>query len=192
MVPMQPSIQLATGDSAPPAVRCYWVVEGQFLAGAYPGSPDPAAHRQRAETFWRAGIRTFINLVEEGETNLSGKPLTRYDDLVRQLAQESGAQAVCIRFPVRDLSIPTADRMRSILDAIDLSLAAVQPVCLHCWGGVGRTGTVVCCWLLRHQLATRDDVLDVLHDLRRVDKQTWGRQSPETEEQIQFGKEWSD
>ena len=173
-----------------PTVRCYWVVEGQFLAGAYPGSPDPAAHRQRVETFWRADIRTFINLVEENETNLSGKPLTRYDDLVRQLALESG-QAACIRFPVRDLSVPSPDRMRSILDAIDLSLAAAQPVYLHCWGGVGRTSTVVCCWLLRHQLATHENVLDVLQELRQADKQTWGRKAPEAEEQIRFVKEWS-
>ena len=192
MVPMRPYIQLATSGSAPPTVRCYWVVAGQLLAGAYPGSPDPAAHRQRVETFWHVGIRTFINLIEEGETNLSGKPFTRYDDLARQLAMESGDQTACLRFPVRDLSVPSADQMRSVLDAIDLSLSSARPLYLHCWGGVGRTGTVIWCWLLRHQLATRDNVLDVLHDLRQADKQTWGRKAPETDEQIHFVKGWND
>ena len=45
---------------SPPTERCYWVVEGAFLAGAYPGSPDDAKHRRRIEVPWEAGLRTFI------------------------------------------------------------------------------------------------------------------------------------
>ena len=132
----------------PPTIRCYWVVEGSFLAGAYPGSPDREEHRQRVEALWAAGIRTFVNLVEEHETNNSGQPFTRYDDILRELALRAGDHVAHLRFPVKDLAVPTVDAMRSILDAIDLSLAAERPVYLHCFGGVGRTGTVACCWLL--------------------------------------------
>ena len=57
--------------------------------------------------------------------------------------------------------------MTAILDAIDTSLTGGRLVYVHCWGGVGRTGTVVGCWLLRHGLATRDAVLDTLAQLRQ-------------------------
>ncbi len=105
----------------------YWVVESRFLAGAYPGSPespDQAKHRQRIEERWDAGLRVFINLVEENETNNSGHPFLRYDDVLRELARDAGETVAHLRFPVRDLSVPTLDRMRSILDAVDLAMAA--------------------------------------------------------------------
>jgi len=177
-------------DAPPPTIRCYWVVEGKFLAGAYPGSPDQAMHQQRIEALWNAGLRTFINLMEEGETNNAGRPFKRYDDSLRTLAVENGEQASHLRFPVRDLSVPSADGMRSILDAIDLSLAADRPVYLHCFGGVGRTGTAVCCWLLRHGLATSGDIQATLRDLRQADQQTRDRPAPETSAQIAFVESW--
>ena len=60
----KPSLpQLAIPAIAPPTIRSYWVIEGTFLAGAYPGSPDQTQHRQRIEELWKAGIRTFINFV---------------------------------------------------------------------------------------------------------------------------------
>ena len=34
--------------------------------------------------------------------------------------------------------------------AIDEAMSAGKAVYVHCWGGVGRTGTVVGCWLVRH------------------------------------------
>lgn len=128
--------------------------------------------------------------MEEDETNNSGQPFTRYDDILQELADEAGEQVTHIRFPVVDVSIPSVDQMRSILDAIDASLAANQPVYLHCFGGVGRTGTAVCCWLLRHGLASKQNVIQVLYDLRQADQQTKGRKAPETGKQIEFVETW--
>lgn len=178
--------------AALPTIRCYWVLAGKFLAGAYPGSPDPAMHQQRLEELWNAGMRTFVNLMEENETNNAGQPFTRYDDRLRSLALNAEEQVAHLRFSVRDLSVPSADGMRSILDAIDLSLAANRPVYLHCFGGVGRTGTTVCCWLLRHGLANPNDVISVLRDLRQADQQTKDRKAPENSEQIAFVENWLD
>ena len=177
---------------ATPCERTYWVVNDRFLAGAYPGSPDQMRHRQRIQKLWDAGIRTFINLVEENETNNSGERFLRYDDILRDLAREAGESVFHLRFPVRDLSVPSTDGMRSILDAIDLSLTAEKPVYVHCFGGVGRTGTTVCCWLLRHHRAEPATVIELLGKLRQADKQTQGRQAPENHEQVTFVRTWSE
>jgi Protein-tyrosine phosphatase len=174
----------------PPTIRSYWVLEGKFLAGAYPGSSEPAAHRSRIQELWSAGMRTFVNLMEECETNNAGQPFRRYDDYLREMASRGGEQIAHLRFPVIDLSVPSADSMRSILDAIDLSLNAERPVYLHCFGGVGRTGTTVCCWLLRHGLANPQTVVSLLKDLRQADRLTKDRTAPETSEQMAFVESW--
>ena len=186
----KPIHRVASSEAVPPAARSYWVVEDKLLAGAYPGSPNEAEHCQRVEQLWEAGIRTFINLIEEEEANLSGRSFTSYDDILQELAAQDNEEVVCLRFPVEDLSVPSVDRMRSILDAIDHSIAEDRPVYLHCFGGVGRTGTAVCCWLLRHGLANPVNVIDALRDLRKADQQTSGRIAPETRSQVDFVKNW--
>ncbi len=55
-------------------------------------------------------------------------------------------------------------------------------VYVHCWGGVGRTGTVVGCWLLRHGYAVPSDVIDTIQSLRQVDP-VRGHASPRTDAQ---------
>ena len=40
--------------------------------------------------------------------------------------------------------------MAGLLDAIDTAMRDGKTVYLHCWGGVGRTGNVVGCSLVRH------------------------------------------
>jgi protein tyrosine/serine phosphatase len=177
--------ELATGKEAAPAERSYWVVPRKLAGGAY-----PPLDGQRIERLIEAGIRTFINLVEENERNLQGQPFTRYADHARELARARGEQVACLGFPVRDLSIPSRERMRSILDAIDLSLAANRPVFVHCYGGIGRTGTVIGCWLRRHGLASADEVLSVLATLRQADAIGRQRRAPETAEQVEMVLSW--
>ncbi len=55
-----------------------------------------------------------------------------------------------MRFPVHDFSVPSAALLTSVLDTIDVELAAGGIVYVHCWAGCGRTGVVVGCWLVRH------------------------------------------
>jgi hypothetical protein len=173
-----------------PLERCYWVVEKLLLAGAYPGHPNSYAHAKRISGLWEAGMRTFINLMEESETNNAGQAFVRYDHVLRELAMKNSDRVAHLRFPVPDTKITTVDRMRSILDAIDLSLDKRIPVYVHCFGGMGRTGTVICCWLLRHGLASKENVLSMLTTLRQADLQRATWPAPENQTQCQFVLDW--
>lgn len=175
-----------------PCNRTYWVLDDLLLAGAYPGRPDPIDHRQQIKSLFDAGMRTFINLQEENETNNSGVPFVRYDDELRRLAGERNDRIAHLRFPIPDGGTTSVDRMRSILDAIDLSLSADLPVYVHCFGGMGRTGATVCCWLLRHGLATPDNVLDLLTQLRQADVERASWKAPENKSQEDFVISWSE
>lgn len=177
----------SSGFAAPPTKSSYWVVPGKLLAGAYPGAPNADAHRKKVEDLLNAGVRAFVNLMEEDETNHEGKTFNPYQDLVCSVAPD----ATCERFAVKDLSVPMVDEMEKILNVIDSHLGNNRIVYVHCWGGVGRTGTVVACWMLRHRLATAEDVLGKLKSLRRQDQERGNRESPETVAQRDFIHAWS-
>ena len=176
--------------SAPPLPRSYWVVDGIFLAGAYAGQAEPQAHKARLSGLFNAGARAFVNLMEEDESNNEGKPFVPYEDLLQQIASEANERIDCLRFPIVDGHITTTENMQNILDTIDRSIENNRPVYLHCFGGIGRTGTVVCCWLLRHGHATKDNVVDVLTKLRKADTERAWRAAPENDTQKQFVLNW--
>lgn len=176
----------ATPSNQPPTASSYWVIPGRLLAGAYPGAANPEDHRKKVNDLVTAGVRVFISLMETDETNHAGDPFVPYVDQVQSLQPD----ATCIRFPVKDLSVPTVDQMKATLDTIDGHLSANRTVYIHCWGGVGRTGTAVACWLLRHGLASPDNVLSKLGYLRQQDKERGYRSSPETSAQRDFVLSW--
>jgi protein-tyrosine phosphatase len=183
---MENTYRLARPDDTPPTSSSYWIVPGLLLAGAYPGDPDPDEHRAKVQSLLDAGIRLFVNLMEEDETNYAGEAFVPYQDLAKQLCPE----VRCCRHAIRDLSAPTPAVTTTILDTIDASLVAGKSVYVHCWGGVGRTGTVIGCWLLRHGHANPGNALDVLMELRKQDGERRHRMSPETAEQQRFVKGW--
>ena len=174
-----------------PFPRSYWVFQPMLLAGYYPGDRDPGGTRERMRALLDCGVRTVVNLMEPDERDLEGRPFTPYEPVFLELGSERGVETTCERFPVRDLGIPSRRTMGVILDTIYESIRAGRPVYVHCWGGVGRTGTVVGCYLLRHHLAGSDDVLDHIARLRVADPSSH-RPSPETPEQRRFVLGWPD
>lgn len=170
----------------PPTNSSYWVEPGLLLAGAYPGDVEPEAHRVKIEALLNANVRVFLSLMETDETNRDGERFVPYDSLGGSEQTES----VCVRFPIKDLSVPTQLEMVTILNAIDGFHKDGKSVYVHCWGGVGRTGTVVACWLVRKTLATQSNVLDVLMALRQADRERGHRDSPESSIQRKFVASW--
>ena len=174
-----------------PFSHSYWVLRGKLLAGFYPGAEDPEEADRKFRRLLEAGISCLINLMEEDEINYLGSPFMPYQPLLERIASSRGLRVKCRRFPIRDLSIPSIDQMSQILDSIDEALGAGQPVYVHCLGGIGRTGTVVGCYLLRHGLAGPENVLQHIAELRKDTPELYYRRSPETEEQRRFVLEWA-
>lgn len=176
----------------PPLPRTYWVVGGKLLAGAYAGHVDPKAHRARLEGLFNTGVRTIVNLMEENETNREKKPFAPYAEDFQAIAAALKDHAECKRFPIVDGHITTIERMNGILDAIDESMEKNRPVYVHCFGGIGRTGSVVCCWLLRHGYVSKETVFGVLDQLRKADVERSSWKAPENATQSEFVLSFAD
>ena len=78
--------------------------------------------------------------------------------------------------------------MHRILDLVDAEQARGRTVYLHCWGGVGRTGTVVGCHLIERGYGA-ERTLERIEELRRGSSKA-GRGSPETPAQSAYVRTW--
>lgn len=174
----------------PPFAKSWWVEPPVLLAGCYPGDLDPSEQRRKIEALLATGIRCVVNLMEADETNLDEKPFVPYEHLLVQMAAERGVFVRCFRYPIPDCSIPTTTEMRATLDAIDATIAAKMPVYVHCWGGHGRTGTVIGCWLVRHGLSGAE-AIERLTELRSHDLYLHAQPSPQTQQQRSFVLNWA-
>ena len=161
-----------------PVENCYWVVPGKFLAGEYPRNKDVESSQEKIDTLISAGVSAFIDLTEEDEN------LLPYAGLI------SGASHQ--RFPIRDVSVPLSIIATvTILDNIDHHLRQERMVYLHCWGGIGRTGVIVGCWLARHGFGGESALLRLRELWQQCPKSSF-RKSPETEEQERYILQWTE
>lgn len=160
----------------------YWVIPARFLAGEYPGTFEmDGAARHKLRAMLRAGITRWIDLTEPGE-------LRAYQPLLVEEARRLEIAIQHTRFPIQDRGVTGQAGMIAILDVIDSSLAAGQAIYVHCWGGIGRTGTVVGCYLVRHGLLGESALVE-LDRLRRHVPDAW-RSSPETNSQFEMILSW--
>jgi protein-tyrosine phosphatase len=172
-----------------PFDRSYWVVPGRLLAGLYPSSDDQGEASDKLQRLLGVGVRHVINLTEPVEKNWKGVPLSDYEPELKAIANQQKLQITCRRHKIRDLDVPTIDMMKLILNDIDEAILASRTVYVHCWGGRGRTGVVVGCFLARHGMATGDTALNMIRYLRRTDAKA-DTEAPETAAQKEFVRSW--
>ncbi len=166
-----------TAATPGPIEGSYWVQPGRLLAGPYPAARSEAETRARLRALLEAGVSVFVDLTEPHE-------YAPYMPLALEEAGRLGRRVRHVRLPVVNFDVPEPDRMRAILDTIDAALIAGETVYVHCMGGIGRTGTAVGCWLVRHGQAG-EDALRAIERLRGD-----GVESPETPEQFAFVRGW--
>ena len=172
-----------------PLNRSYWVVPGKLLAGCYPGSEDPIEEERNLKGLIQAGIRHVISLLEPQEYNSSDDPFPPYVDHMETIAEKLKISVTFDQISIKDFSVPTERQMVRILNQIDMCIKYDKPVYVHCWGGKGRTGTVVSCYLARHGFATGNDVIEMIKDLGK-NTEDFSEPSPETREQIKMVINW--
>lgn len=161
----------------------YWVIPGKLLAGEYPCSHRDVEAHGKLNALLDEGIRSFLDLTE------SADGLRAYRAVIMQLAADRGLDIRYRQMSIRDLDVPTVDHMRLILEHIERELAEGYPVYVHCWGGIGRTGTVVGCWMCEKEGHSADEAFARIAQMRKQTPDV-DIPSPQTRQQRDFVREW--
>ena len=184
----------------------YWVLKGKLAAGEYPGNQfslnaatmvATLAHQvialfssgfrvwntpsRKIGSLMDSGIDTFIDLTEPGE-----RP--GYGSYLHRERRRRSRRSTYYRFPIADRDVPNKGAMKELLDLLDSEMNAGRSVYVHCFRGLGRTGTVIGCYLVNQGLSG-SEALSRISELRK-DVAGSFRKSPETEIQRDFVRNW--
>ena len=132
--------------------RGTWVETGRVLACAYPRRD--AALTALAEQ----GVSVLINLHERAHepARLARHGLTE------------------VHLPVKDFTPPSPEQLDRGIAAICEAIAGGQRVAVHCGGGLGRTGTLLACYLVDQGLSA-EAAIDRVRKARPGSVETSGR-----------------
>ena len=174
---------------AAPIPNSYWLPGGRIIAGEYPGDLYDENAEAKLRALIDAGVAVFVDLTTAEDR------MTPYADRLDSIARDLGADAVHLSHPVPDMGIASSATMNAILDVIDDHVEQGLVVYVHCWGGVGRTGLVVGCHLVRHGASGAEALATVrrLFATMSRDKVTsHGGRSPQTHAQCEQVRTWSE
>jgi len=179
----------STSAPKPPIPNSYWLPGGMIAAGEYPGAASMGSARERLGQLLDAGIRSFVDLTQPAD------PLMPYEQLLSLEGRARGVDTRYQRFGIEDMGVTDRVTMKRILDYIDDEVAEGRKTYIHCWGGVGRTGTTVGCYLVRHGQSYEEALATVARLFATMTERKTSRfpeGSPQTADQRAMVRAWTE
>ncbi|KAF7317967.1 TYR-PHOSPHATASE-2 domain-containing protein [Mycena kentingensis (nom. inval.)] len=165
-----------------PISNSYWVT-GAVLACEYPYNPTHSFQNQKLRPVLECGVRSFIDLTEDGELSPYAQHLA---DHARALGIDED-ELEYHRVAIPDCHTPTSiDDVYRAMDVLRDNAARGRITAIHCRGGIGRTGLIVGCWLVENGFSGEEALTIISHGWRGVAKRVIYPHSPQTPEQFTY------
>jgi predicted protein tyrosine phosphatase len=156
-------------------VHGYWVEPGRILAGEYPGHLDESRAARKLDLLLDHGIRIFVDLTHPVDG------MAPYEPLLAQAAEARGLDLRRIHHPIPDMGVLDHTDYDAVVTTVR-EATTMGGVYVHCWGGIGRTATVVGCLLVDAGLGPHE-ALARIDELRSV-TQKRATAAPQTRAQV--------
>ena len=140
--------------------RFSWVIEKKLAGSALPQSIDAV------QWVISQGIKSIVTIREE--------PLT--DEWIKDVNY--------LHVMSNDMDVPEFADLVHAVDFIHSRITNNEPVLVHCLAGIGRTGTVLACYLVKYQNISAAEAMQTLREERPGSIQSY----PQEEIIFQFEK----
>ena len=129
-----------------------WLLENKLAGSAIPTSID--------EVQWaiHQGVKSIITVREE--------PLD--DDWVKDVNY--------LHVHSNDMGVPEFADLTYAVDFIHRRITNSEPVMVHCLAGLGRTGTLLACYLVKYQKTSADDAIQKIREERPGSIQSYSQE----------------
>ena len=187
-LPSFAQVETRRSDYVGPTDESNWVLPGRLLVGAYPAEVDDCAHVRVLSAILGCGVSTFVCLQSEYDhfsRNVaawrSGSAIRPYVHDALRLLRENAASTRphpgmvaperlgFLYLSIDDCDVTGDGEVVRLARALCWRLLRGEVVYLHCWGGHGRTGTLVSLVLGLLYKVSRAEALkrtQLYHDLR--------------------------
>lgn len=159
-----------------PTPSSNWVICNNLIQGSYPGHPELNVHMKILDSILDCGVTTFVSLLEAHEQSMF-RPYKAY---VKSLAP----QTEFVELPIPDMGVTDDKIISEVADTIADGINNRNKVYyIHCWGGHGRSGTLVALVLNKLGLPCKEALFCVkqCHQTREYNGDI---PSPQTSEQL--------
>ena len=137
-----------------------WLIEGKLAGSAIPTSFE--------EIKWLVdgGVKSIVTVREESLD----------DDWMKNINY--------LHIHSNDMGVPEFEDLVKSVDFIHQRITNNEPVMVHCLAGLGRTGTILACYLIKYQKLSADDSIQKVRESRPGSIQSF----PQEEIIFQFEK----
>ena len=119
-----------------------WLIEGKLAGSAIPTSKDEIKWMQEE------GVKSIVTIREE------------------PLDEDWTAGMNYLHVLSDDMGVPSFDDLKSSVDYIDKRIQNKEPVMVHCLAGLGRTGTILACYLIKYEKMSAVDAIQHVREKR--------------------------